>query len=571
MPLKSESELICLLGEKRYILSVILSFLTEVDGTCTLITNRAWSKNLLPIFHVPHHLLVQNGIVDDEWQRSNNGTKNERRLRKQRHRFIPLPIQCPVVLLDRLNTTRLKKRIDYKAKTSYMDIAYPSNMSTDEIAWYEWTKARQDFATGMTKLDKNFFQNDSHLQLLRYRTSSYLFKNNMIPMGCSIPPKILGGATVLVSYPRSGNTLLRSLLERTTSIITGSDTRPDRTLSKALSTLHSLVGEGITNQKQTPVIKTHFPERKGYMMYNASRVILLVRNPYDAIDSYWNMCCTNTHTESVAEEVYDKFREKFRDLAQAEMVTWSVFHKYWLERCNTTFQIDDESSNKPQILLIRFEDLVQNTQSTMEEVIHFMTEEDCTTRQTSELHPFWKMRIRCALGIMDDKSSSKDVSSNEKNSSSSNGCIDTSKLGSYAPRSLTSSDKQSQQTKEKKPSSIGKSIVKGRYSDVDLQNMHTIAKNKGNLHHHEKGEVQILRLLGYDIKANNFPSNFANEEKEQSWNFIYAKPTSKEISVVRVNQGLELRPTGSPYGRAMTRWRRSHTNEDTEPFPIKSK
>lgn len=569
MPLKSDSDIICLLGEKRYILSVILSFLNEVDGTCALITNRKWSKNILPIFHVPHYLLEKNGIKDDEWQRSKNGT-NERRLRKQRHRFLPLPIQCPVVLLDRLNTTRLKKRIDYKVKNDCVDIAYLSNMSTDEIAWYEWTKARQEFAT-MTKLDKHSFQNDIHLQLLRYRTSPYIFQNNMVPKGCSIPPKILGGATVLASYPRSGNTLLRTLLERTTSIITGSDTRPDRTLSKALSTLHSLVGEGITNPKQTPVIKTHFPERKGYMMYNASRVILLVRNPYDAIDSYWNMCCTNTHTESVAEEVYAKFREKFRDLAQAEMGTWSEFHKYWLERCNTTFQIDYESSNKPQILLIRFEDLVQKTQTTMEEVIHFMTEEDLTKRQTSELHPFWKMRIRCALGIMSDNISSKDVSSNENNSVSNNGCIDTSKLGSYTPRSLTSSDKQSKETKEKKPSSIGKSIGKGRYSDADLQNMCTIAKNKGTIHHCEKGEVQILRLLGYDIKANKFPSNFTNKEKEQTWDYIYAEPMSKEITAVRVNQGPELRPTGSPYGRAMTRWRRSHTNEDEEPFPIKSK
>ena len=39
------------------------------------------------------------------------------------------------------------------------------------------------------------------------------------------------GVTLLSSYPRSGNTLLRTLLERITSSVTGSDTRPDRSLS----------------------------------------------------------------------------------------------------------------------------------------------------------------------------------------------------------------------------------------------------------------------------------------------------------------------------------------------------
>ena len=36
----------------------------------------------------------------------------------------------------------------------------------------------------------------------------------------------------LASYPRSGNSMLRGLLERRYGIYTGSDTRPDRTLSR---------------------------------------------------------------------------------------------------------------------------------------------------------------------------------------------------------------------------------------------------------------------------------------------------------------------------------------------------
>lgn len=38
----------------------------------------------------------------------------------------------------------------------------------------------------------------------------------------------------LVSYPRSGNSLMRGLLEKVTGIYTGCDTRPDRSLSQEL-------------------------------------------------------------------------------------------------------------------------------------------------------------------------------------------------------------------------------------------------------------------------------------------------------------------------------------------------
>lgn len=41
-------------------------------------------------------------------------------------------------------------------------------------------------------------------------------------------------AQLLVSYPRSGNSLLRGIIETMTGVVTGSDTRPDRPLSRAL-------------------------------------------------------------------------------------------------------------------------------------------------------------------------------------------------------------------------------------------------------------------------------------------------------------------------------------------------
>jgi len=48
-----------------------------------------------------------------------------------------------------------------------------------------------------------------------------------------------------------------SLLEKVSGVVTGSDTRPDRTLSKALSHQYNLVGEGVTSKSMVDIVKTH--------------------------------------------------------------------------------------------------------------------------------------------------------------------------------------------------------------------------------------------------------------------------------------------------------------------------
>ena len=105
----------------------------------------------------------------------------------------------------------------------------------------------------------------------------------------------------LVSYPRSGNSFLRKLIESGTKIVTGSDSRPNRTLAASLLRF-GYRGEGITDSSVW-VIKSHYPERLGYVRFAASRIILLVRNPFDAIESYFHMGMTNTHDKTLTHEV----------------------------------------------------------------------------------------------------------------------------------------------------------------------------------------------------------------------------------------------------------------------------
>jgi hypothetical protein len=143
---------------------------------------------------------------------------------------------------------------------------------------------------------------------------------------------------LLVSYPRSGNSFLRRLLETSFGIVTGSDSRPNRTLSESLlkcgfkgirsiqqlpQSMNSrfrnsdivlstnfifgaffllFAGEGVVDDSVW-MVKTHYPERMGYLKFKVKRVVLLIRNPFDAMESYFHMGMTNTHDKHLSVQV----------------------------------------------------------------------------------------------------------------------------------------------------------------------------------------------------------------------------------------------------------------------------
>ncbi len=127
---------------------------------------------------------------------------------------------------------------------------------------------------------------------------------------------IKGRGVMLVSYPRSGNTFLRRLLEEATGVITGSDMAPLRFLAQNL-TAYGLQGEGVVDDR-VHIIKTHWPERKGWRRFSTRRVIILVRNPFHAIESYFHLCLTNSYEESLRGDVFDRLKE-----------VWDGMVSYW--------------------------------------------------------------------------------------------------------------------------------------------------------------------------------------------------------------------------------------------------
>ena len=500
----STSSTLSIVDLERFPLSVMLSFLTEEEGTSLLLTHKKWCKKVLPIFRLP----VQETIF------LVNEPRN--RVLKNRHKFIVVPVQDASTLLARLNTLRWKRqRIPCRG------------LSTDEYV----TARGGDSAIG---------HHPGHPPLLKFTSTTGNTGKSTV---------FRPGTTILASYPRSGNTLLRSLLEATTGIVTGSDTRPDRPLSIALAEKHDLVGEGLIHPSQTPLVKTHWPERIGWRKFSAQRVILLVRNPFDAIDSYWNLNVTNTHTAKVTEEVYEKHSDFFQKLALNEMNVWLDFLSYW-----------DSQKQQIPICWVRYEDLMHNPQCEVLRILQF-----ATVHSREE----WSGRVEQAL---QQKGHGYQAAA------------------APAPASNTLDQETERANGNSRKPSFGRSLK--RYSSKLLEQMHAMDASSG-----------WLEKLGYHVFRQGFPGNhrdlplepsstrnsldseWQQQQQQQQQQQYYAQysdngaatnspppPTTSPSTAMAINHppALELRPRRCPYGRNMRDWRRTHTKNDTEPFPTVS-
>lgn len=488
-----------------YPLAIILTYLGETDGTRLLLTKKYYAKQILPMFRRKD---ANAGLVAV-------GDPNRGR---HRYQFQVSPVQGPAMLLQRLNTRRLGKR---QRRNQYR-VPNTKAFSTAQLADAEWLQAHKKIMD-----DKKYksdcppiFPYPPPLELLRFldqisKSSDGSFMDFL--------RKSLG-VSLLVSYPRSGNTLLRTLLERTTGIVTGSDTRPDRTLSKALAEAHNLVGEGLVHRSKTCFIKTHWPERIGCQVFEGHRAILIVRNPFDAIDSYWNLNVTNTHTETVTDDVYARFRDKFEQLAKNEINVWCDYHHYWLEK--------NRKSGFP-LLIIRFEDLIQRPAGELRRILQFISSQNNgSSKKQAKLDHFWQQRIIHATTTTEEHNM----------------------LGSYRPRTST-----------KGVHSIGKSLRKGRYSPEILDYFHSVAAEIAEFNASEN----LLTMFRYHIFDQQFPENFVRGSAEDvvlQGNSHTLQPDASS-KTLRINSGSLVRPKNCPFGRDMRNWRLQHTNNDTEPFP----
>lgn len=271
----------------------------------------------------------------------------------------------PDTLLSRLNTRRLYQRAKHyrshpeKYAANNM-VAVPTNKTVEQIAddeWdylLEWQRWRNRAVILRYKKERKGEDIDeAELQRLISLIDKPRLPTKYELLMFSPCPKAV---TVLASYPRSGNSLCRALFERSALRVTGSDMRGGLIE-------HDLVGEAAVSAQRVQYVKTHYPERRGAPQFRARRVVLLVRNPFDAIQSYWNLMVTNTHTNTAefSDEQKELAKKHFADVARKEIQVWKDFHEFWLSK-----DID--------LLLVRYEDLIRHTSECVRRIMAFTLE-----------------------------------------------------------------------------------------------------------------------------------------------------------------------------------------------------
>lgn len=93
------------------------------------------------------------------------------------------------------------------------------------------------------------------------------------------------------SYPRSGNSFMRNNFEQITGIYTGGTMGESMELDKPLKEA-GLAGEYERGDKVW-IVYSHYPILSEYD-FNVKRIILGVRNPFDVMDSFFNLLMTKS-------------------------------------------------------------------------------------------------------------------------------------------------------------------------------------------------------------------------------------------------------------------------------------
>ena len=176
----------------------------------------------------------------------------------------------------------------------------------------------------------------------------------------------------LASFPGSGNTWLRYLLQQSTGILTGS-IFPDPSLQEIG------FGEGIANQSVL-VIKTHNVGITRHTDYPFDRAVLLVRDPFDAILAEFNrlqVINEKGRMSHTGHATLEKFHgnwtmearkivpgcSSFECFAREMILSWKEFNLSCLNKFH---------SNLEDLIIISYEDLFSNPGRELSRVLQFL-------------------------------------------------------------------------------------------------------------------------------------------------------------------------------------------------------
>ncbi|ESP04708.1 hypothetical protein LOTGIDRAFT_94282, partial [Lottia gigantea] len=152
--------------------------------------------------------------------------------------------------------------------------------------------------------------------------------------------------TALASFPGSGNTWLRHLIQQVTGIATGS------IYNDSFIRNHGFMGEGYRDDTVI-VIKTHklgLKERKKYQ-----KAVVLIRDPLDAIKAEFN----RQYRGHLGYAPYSVYRKNWPALTGKKTMKWYKFYLDWLEF-------------KGPLHVIQYEKLRNDTAHEMQKLLRFL-------------------------------------------------------------------------------------------------------------------------------------------------------------------------------------------------------
>ena len=168
---------------------------------------------------------------------------------------------------------------------------------------------------------------------------------------------------MLASYPGSGNTWARYLVEISTGLMTGSMYCDDE-LAKVFA------GECKKDNPDAYVVyKTHYPYFPTFNFFGffsndlpfgkqVPKAILVVRNPMDALVAEYTRTISKEHTKEVPLEAF--LKPQWEEYINRMVLRWATFHRYWLDEF------------EGEILYVLFDDLRDHTHREIQRILHFL-------------------------------------------------------------------------------------------------------------------------------------------------------------------------------------------------------
>lgn len=175
------------------------------------------------------------------------------------------------------------------------------------------------------------------------------------------------------TFPRSGNSFLRRLVEQATGITTGATVHTHT--STSLQSM-GLKGEYIIDDRCW-VIKAHHPALMPMVkQFDSSKVICCVRNPLDVLVSFATLANTMSHS-AVPEFNYAKdYQEWWNWWLRTQIDNHVKYFETMLRHCL--------KENKNPIYIVRYEDLVKDQTGEMNGLMKFLLDTDDLTGTNAE-------------------------------------------------------------------------------------------------------------------------------------------------------------------------------------------